>query len=98
MINTWFKFEEKIQNLSKVIVFTRNHTDDDDDAVDDGTKTNVSPPSRGGGDIIQGIGYPDFSKDYSFLSFKREKKGVIHLLFPVQPILQDAPKNSQNSE
>ena len=28
-------------------------------------------------------GDPDFSKDYSYLSFKREKKGVIYLLFRV---------------
>ena len=28
MINTWFKFEYKIQNTSKVIVFTSNHTGD----------------------------------------------------------------------
>ena len=49
MINTWFKFEDKIQNTSNVIVFTRNHTDDDD-----GTKNNMSRPGRGGGegDII----------------------------------------------
>ena len=32
VINTWFKFEGKIQNTSEVIVFTRNHTDDDVDA------------------------------------------------------------------
>ena len=38
MINTCFKFEDKIQNTSKVIVFTRNYTDDDDD----GTKNNMS--------------------------------------------------------
>ena len=38
MINIWFKFEDKLQNTSKVIVFTRNHTDDDD-----GTKNNVLP-------------------------------------------------------
>ena len=44
MINIWFKFEDKIQNTSKVIVFTRNHTDDD------GTKNNVSPPVGGGGE------------------------------------------------
>ena len=31
VINTWFKFEDKIQNTSKVIVLTRNHTDDDAD-------------------------------------------------------------------
>ena len=53
MINTWFKFEDKIQNTSKVIVFTRNHTDvnDDDADDDDGTKNNMSPPV--GGDIIK---------------------------------------------
>ena len=45
MINTWFKFEDKIQNTSKVIVFTRNHTDDADD---DGTKNNMSTPGQGG--------------------------------------------------
>ena len=38
MINTWLKFEVKIQNDSKVTVFTRNHTDDDDDK---GTKNNI---------------------------------------------------------
>ena len=47
MINIWFKFEGKIQNTSKVIVFTRIHTDDDtDDDDDDGTKNNMSPPGR----------------------------------------------------
>ena len=34
---------------SKVIVFTRSHTDDDD-AYNDGTKNNMSPPGGGGGD------------------------------------------------
>ena len=47
VINTWFKFEDKIQNLSKVIVFTRNQTDDADD---DGTITICL--LRSGGDII----------------------------------------------
>ena len=53
MLNIWFKSEDKIQNISKVIVFTRNHTDDDDtdDDDDDGTKNNMSAPARGG-DII----------------------------------------------
>ena len=51
MINCWFKFEGKIQNASKVIMFTRNHTDDDAD-VDAGTKNNLSPLIGGGGDII----------------------------------------------
>ena len=52
VINTWFKFEDKIQNTSKVIVFTRNHTDGDTDD-NDATKSNMSPPGRGGGgDII----------------------------------------------
>ena len=37
MINIWFKIEDKIQNTSKVIVFTRNHTEDNN-ADDDGTK------------------------------------------------------------
>ena len=41
VINIWFKFEDKILNTSKVIVFTRNHTDDDAD--DYGTKNNVPP-------------------------------------------------------
>ena len=46
MINIWCKFEDKIQNTSKVIVLTRNHTDDDE-----GTKNNImSPPPVG--DII----------------------------------------------
>ena len=31
MINTCFKFEGKIQNDSKVMAFTRNHTDDNND-------------------------------------------------------------------
>ena len=53
MINTWFKFQIKIENTSKVISFTRNHTDDDtdndtdeDDTDDDndGTKNNMSTP------------------------------------------------------
>ena len=55
MINTWFKFEDKIQNASKVIVFTRNHTDDADadDADDDNrTKNNTTPPGLRGRDII----------------------------------------------
>ena len=34
VINTWFKFEGKIQNDSKVIAFTRNQTDDDTDDED----------------------------------------------------------------
>ena len=37
VINTWFKFEDKIT------VFTRNHTDNDADDNDDRTKNNVSP-------------------------------------------------------
>ena len=49
VINIWFKFEDKIQYTSKVIVFTRNHTDEDD--ADDGTKNNMSPPGRGEADI-----------------------------------------------
>ena len=45
-----FKFEDKIQNTSKVIVFTRNDTDNDnDDTDDDGIKNNMSPPVGGGG-------------------------------------------------
>ena len=51
MINIWFKFEDKIQNTSKVIVFTKNHTDDDNDndvEDDDRTKNNMFPPGRGG--------------------------------------------------
>ena len=40
--------EGKIQNASKVITFTRNHTDDDEDADEDGTKNNMSRPGRGG--------------------------------------------------
>ena len=39
----WIKLEGKIQNDSKVIVFTRNHTDDADD---NGTK-NIVTPSQG---------------------------------------------------
>ena len=34
-----FKFEDEIQIISKVTVFTRNHTEDD---ADDGTKNNHS--------------------------------------------------------
>ena len=49
MINIWFKFEDKIQNTSKVIAFTRNHTDDDDADDDHETKNNMSPPVGGGG-------------------------------------------------
>ena len=41
--NTWFKFEGKIVNDSKVIAFTRNHTDDNE------TKT-LCVPQLGGGD------------------------------------------------
>ena len=51
MINIFFKFEGKVQNDSKVIAFTRNLTDDDDDNADDRTKNNVSPRLGGGGDI-----------------------------------------------
>ena len=44
VINTLFKFEDKIQNTSKVIVFTRNHKDDTDDAdAEDGSKNSMSP-------------------------------------------------------
>ena len=46
---TWFKFKDKIQNTSKVIVFTRNHTDHDNADEDDETKNNMSSPGRGGG-------------------------------------------------
>ena len=49
MINIWVKFEDKIHNTFKVIVFTRNHTDDDYDADDDRTKNKMSSPSPGGG-------------------------------------------------
>ena len=66
MINTWFKFEDKIQNTSKVIVFTRNHTDDNDDDADnndDGTKNNMSPPGRWGRDIIIFLHCYDVVKD-----------------------------------
>ena len=56
MINTWFKFEDKIQNISRVIVFTRNHIDDADDEVDDITKNNISPPGRGETELLsQGL-------------------------------------------
>ena len=34
-------------NDSKVIVFTRNHTDDNTDYNDDGTKKKMSPPGSG---------------------------------------------------
>ena len=66
MINTWFKFEGKIQNASKVIMFTRNHTDDSKDTDDDGTKNNVSPQLRKGGDIIR-VGV------YSFGTLKKNE-------------------------
>ena len=46
VINTWFKFEDKIQNTSKVIVFTRNHTDNEDVVTE---PKKMSPLSRGGG-------------------------------------------------
>ena len=45
MINSWFKFEDKVKNFLKVITFTRNHTDD----ADDGTKNNMSPLVGGWG-------------------------------------------------
>ena len=53
MIKTWFKFEGNIPNDPKVIVFTRNHTDDgagnDNDAYDDKeTKQNMPPPVEWG--------------------------------------------------
>ena len=41
VINAWFKFEGKIQNASKVIMFIRNHTDNDE-------IKNVCPQSGGG--------------------------------------------------
>ena len=47
MINTWFKFEAKIQNASQGIT---QSTDDDD-----GTKNNMSPPGRGGNIILSKI-------------------------------------------
>ena len=47
-INTWVKFEDKIPNDSKVITFTRNHTDDNDaDNDDDRTKNSTAPPVGG---------------------------------------------------
>ena len=56
VINTWFKFEGKIQNNSKVITFKRNHTDADDanDAKDDTDQDPepkiicLHPPDTGG--------------------------------------------------
>ena len=44
VINTCFKFEVKIQDDSKAIAFTRNHTDDNNDD-DEETKNNMSPTS-----------------------------------------------------
>ena len=41
MINIWLKLEGRIPNDSEVIVFTRNHIDDNAD--NDRTKNNVSP-------------------------------------------------------
>ena len=63
VINTWSKREAKIQNTSKVIVFTRNHTDDDTD--DDGTKNNTSPDGRGG-DIMT-VNFPN----WCFMALKK---------------------------
>ena len=55
----WFKFENKIPNYSKVIIFTRNHktTTDDDDNADGGTKNNtgMSPLVGGGNGSFQDI-------------------------------------------
>ena len=82
MINTCFKFEGKIQNASKVIMFTRNHTDDSNDADDDGTKNNVSPQSGKGGDIIRVGGL--------YLSFGTLKKDEIH------NIISSSDTNKQN--
>ena len=45
-----FKFENEIQNTSKIIVFASNHTDNDPD--DNRTKKNVCFWLGGGGDII----------------------------------------------
>ena len=47
MIITWFKFEDKIQNNSKVIAVTRNHTDDNVD--NERTKNNIFSLRLGGG-------------------------------------------------
>ena len=47
VINTWFRFEGKIENASKVIVFTRNHTDADDDRRQQNQKQYVSPQPGG---------------------------------------------------
>ena len=45
-----FNFEGKIKNDSKVIAFTKNHTDNNTDNYDNGTKNHMSPPDgRGGG-------------------------------------------------
>ena len=44
----WFKFEDIIHNDLKVVTFPRNHTEDDADDADDGTKNHMSPPSQGG--------------------------------------------------
>ena len=59
MIKTQYKFESKIPNDSKVIVFTRNHTDDDDEDV---TKNNMSPSVRGDINITQVHMYDAFFK------------------------------------
>ena len=76
MINIWFKFEDKIQNTSKVIVFTRNETDDDhddgaDDEDDDGTKNNMSPPGRGGGGRHNIREIPKLQYVINFLIFEK---------------------------
>ena len=49
MINIFFKFEDKIQNASKVHKESDNDADDDPDDDDNhGTKNNMSSPGRGG--------------------------------------------------
>ena len=49
MINTQLKFEGKIQNDSKDIMFTRNRIADDDNADKDEAKNSMSLPGPGGG-------------------------------------------------
>ena len=54
MIKIWLKFEGKIPNDSKVIMFTKDHTNNDeadngDEEDNDRTKNNMSSRVRGGG-------------------------------------------------
>ena len=70
MINMWFKVEDKFQNTSKVIVFTRNHTDDDTD--DDRTKNNAkfdfySRHTKSFSGKLSRIGFKDISPEKNMI-------------------------------